>query len=218
MKKVGVILAGCGYLDGAEIQESVITLLALERAGLEPVCMAPNKDQYHVINHLSGEVQEETRNVLVEAARIARGQVEDITAVNGKDLDALVIPGGFGAAKNLTTFALEGSGGTVDPDVRRLVMEVHEARKPLGLICIAPAIGAQLLGDTGVEVTIGTDPDTAREIEKCGARHVDCPVEAIHADEARRVISTPAYMLGKGALEVSRGIDKLVNTLADWLR
>lgn len=219
MKKVGVVLPGCGFMDGAEIQESVLTLLALERAGLEPVCMAPNKDQYHVMNHLTGQVEAgEKRNVLVESARIARGQIEDLAAVEAKDLDALVFPGGFGAAKNLSTFAVDGAAGAVDGEVRRLMTEIFEARKPIGLICIAPAVGAQILGETGVEVTIGNDADTAAEVEKCGARHFDCAVEEIHVDEERRVISTPAYMLGKSALEVSRGIDKLVDKLADWLR
>lgn len=217
MKKVGVVLSGCGVFDGAEIQESVLTLLALERAGAEAVCMAPDKDQFHVVNHLTGQEANERRNVLAEAARIARGNIEDIASVKAADLDGLVFPGGFGAAKNLSDFASTGPAATVDPEVRRLVNEVFEARKPIGFICISPALGALILGETGVELTIGSDPEVARAIEDCGGRHVVCGVEEIHIDEERRIISTPAYMLGQNILEVSKGIDRLIKTLVDWI-
>jgi enhancing lycopene biosynthesis protein 2 len=216
-KKVGVILAGCGVFDGSEVQESVLTLLALERAGVEAVCMAPNKDQYHVINHLTGEETDETRNVLVESARIVRGKIEDIAGVSAADLDALVLPGGFGAAKNLNTFAVDGPKAKLDPEVERLVREVSEAAKPIGFICITPAIGAQVLGHKGVELTIGNDPEVAAGLESFGARHISCGVTDIHTDQERRVISTPAYMLGQNTLEVSEGIDKLVRTLVEWI-
>lgn len=218
MKKVGVLLSGCGVFDGAEIQESVLTLLALDKAGVHAVCMAPDKDQHHVINHLTGQEEAgERRNVLVEAARIARGNIENLASVRAADIDALILPGGFGAAKNLSTFALKGAAGEVDPEVRRLVTEVHEARKPIGLICIAPAVGAQILGPVGVEVTIGTDAGTAREIEACGARHFSCEVTEIHVDAARKVVSTPAYMLGQTISDVSKGIDALVRTVVEWI-
>ncbi len=216
-KKVGVILAGCGVFDGSEVQESVLTLLALERAGVQAVCMAPDKDQFHVINHLTGKESNETRNVLVESARIARGNIENLATVGADDLDALVLPGGFGAAKNLSRFAVEGPESEVDPEVRRLIEEMSAARKPIGFLCISPAIGAQVLGQTGVEVTIGTDRETASAIESCGARHIDCPVTEIHIDQERKVISTPAYMLGQNILEVSKGIDKLIQTLVEWI-
>ena len=217
MKKAGVLLAGCGVYDGAEVSESVLTLLALEKAGVQAVCMAPDKDQYHVINHLTGKETEERRNVLVEAARIPRGNIENLAAVKAADLDALILPGGFGAAKNFSTFAVDGPEGPVDPDVRRLMTEMFEARKPIGLICISPAVGAQILGQTGLEVTIGNDEATARAIETCGAHHVNCSVSEIHVDEERRIISTPAFMLGQNILDVSKGIDKLVQTLVDWI-
>lgn len=217
-KRVGVILAGCGYLDGAEIYESVLTLIALEKAGLEAVCMAPDVDQHHVINHLTGKEMPETRNVLVEAARLARGNIEDIAGVSGKEIDALILPGGFGAAKNLCTFAIEGPNGRVNPDVRRLVRDVFAARKPLGFICISPAIGAMVLGETGVELTIGNDKSTAGAIESLGARHADCGVTEIHIDPDRKVVSTPAYMLGQNILEVSSGIEKLVKCLVEWMQ
>ncbi|NBD38727.1 MAG: isoprenoid biosynthesis glyoxalase ElbB [Verrucomicrobia bacterium] len=216
--KIGVILAGCGVYDGSEVTESVLTLLALEKAGAEPVCMAPDKEQLHVINHLTGEETGEKRNVLVESARIVRGNIEDVAAASADDLDALVLPGGFGAAKNLSRFAVDGPDGEVDPGVRKLIEEVHGARKPIGFICITPAIAAQVLGGEGVEVTIGTDDETASAIESCGARHVKCAVDEIHEDPERRVVSTPAYMLGQGPAEVAPGIDKLVQTVMAWIR
>ena len=216
MKKIGVLLAGCGVFDGSEIHEAVLTLLAIEKAGGCAVCMAPDKEQLHVVNHLTGKETGESRNVLVEAARIARGNIENLATIGADDLDALVLPGGFGAAKNLSRFAVDGPAGAVDPEVRRLVGEMHAARKPIGLICISPAIGAQILGSEGVEVTIGNDPATAAAIESCGARHIVCGVTEIHTDEERRVISTPAYMLGQNILEVSKGIEKLIQTLVEW--
>ena len=216
--KVGVILAGCGVYDGSEVTESVLTLLALEKAGAEPVCMAPDKEQLHVINHLTGEETGEKRNVLVESARIVRGNVEDVAGASADDLDALVLPGGFGAAKNLSRFAVDGPDGEVDPGVRKLIEAVHAARKPIGFICITPAIAAQVLGGEGVEVTIGTDEATASAIESCGARHVDRAVDEIHEDPERRVVSTPAFMLGQRPSEVAPGIEKLVRTVMGWIR
>ena len=217
MKKVGVLLAGCGVYDGSEVREAVLTLLALEKAGAQYICMAPDREQLHVINHLTGkEAEGETRNVLVESARIARGDIEDVASIGADDIDALVVPGGYGAAKNLSRFAVDGPDGEVDPSVRRLMEEMFEARKPIGLICIAPAVGAQVLGKAGIEVTIGNDAETAEAIEKCGARHVNRTVTEIHTDQERRIISTPAYMLGQNVLEVSKGIEKLVQTLVDW--
>ncbi|MGA1204496.1 MAG: isoprenoid biosynthesis glyoxalase ElbB [Opitutales bacterium] len=217
MKRIGVLLSGCGVFDGAEIHESVLTLLAIEKAGAEAVCMAPDKAQLHVVNHLTGEVAGESRNVLVEAARIARGNIRDLAVVGGGDLDALILPGGFGAVKNFSGFAVEGPASKVDPQVRRIVEEVHQAGKPVGLICISPAIGAQILGKEGVEVTIGTDRETAVAVESCGARHIDCGVTDIHVDKERRVVSTPAYMLGQNVLEVSKGIEKLVQSVVELI-
>ncbi len=217
MKRVGVLLAGCGVFDGAEIHEAVLTLLAIEKNGAEAVCMAPNKPQFHVINHLTMEVADEERNVLVESARIARGNVRDLATIEAQELDALVVPGGFGAAKNFSGFAVEGPESEVDPEVRRLVEAMYEADKPIGLICISPAVGAQILGKTGVEVTIGTDADTAAAIESCGAVHINCGVTEIHTDTDRKVVSTPAYMLGQNVLEVSKGIEKLVQTVVEWI-
>ena len=209
--KVGVLLAGCGVYDGAEIHEAVLTLLALDRLGAEAVCLAPDVPQMHVVDHLTGRPAEgESRNVLVESARIARGNVTDVAKADAGALDALVIPGGFGAAKNLCDFAVKGSGCAVQPDVARLVGAVHGAGKWVGAICIAPALVARLLGAEAPKLTIGTDPDTARAIEAMGACHVGCSVEEIVVDEERRIVTTPAYMLGPSIAAVAQGIEKLV--------
>jgi enhancing lycopene biosynthesis protein 2 len=207
--RVAVVLSGCGYLDGAEIHESVITLLALDRAGAEVHCFAPDKPQMHVVDHRSGEeVPGESRNVLAESSRIARGEIADVAEANAADFDAVILPGGFGAAKNLSSFATEGADCTVDPGVEKLLRATHEAGKPVGLICIAPAVGARLFPE--VELTIGSDPDTAGALEQMGAHHKACPVESFVSDERAKVVSCPAYMLGPGIKDVAAGIEKLV--------
>lgn len=210
MKKVAVILAGCGVFDGAEIHESVLTLLQLERSGAQYQCLAPNIDQLHVVNHLTGEVAEgEQRNVLVEAARIARGEILDLGQANADDYDALIIPGGFGAAKNLCDFAVTGSNCTLNPDVQRFTQAIHGAGKPVGLICIAPAMTPLLFGQ-GTTCTIGSDADVATAIETMGGHHQACPVNEIVIDHEKKVVTTPAYMLAGSVLEAASGIDKLV--------
>lgn len=210
-KKIGVVLSGCGVMDGAEIHESVLTLLAIDRAGGEAVCMAPNVNQMHVIDHAKGQpAAGETRNVLVESARIARGKIRDMAGVKAVELDALIFPGGFGAAKNLCTFAVDGANCKVNPDVERLVMEMFKARKPIGFICISPALAAKVLGREGVKVTIGHDKSTAGAIEQMGARHIECKVDDIVVDEGHRVVSTPAYMCARSIREAAAGIEKLV--------
>lgn len=215
-KKIGVILSGCGVYDGAEIHESVITLLAIDRHGAEAVICAPDAPQMHVINHLSGEVaQGETRNVLVESARIARGNIEDIAKITADQIDALILPGGFGAAKNLCDFAVKGADCTVHPEVARLVREVHAAGKPVAAVCIAPALLAKVLGDESPALTIGNDPDTAGAMESLGAHHVACPVREMVVDEKRKLISTPAYMLAQNISEAAEGIEKTVSTLIE---
>jgi len=212
MPKVGVVLSGCGVMDGSEIHESVAALLALDRAGADAVCMAPEMDQMHVVNHATGDVSGETRNVRIESARIARGRVLDVADVSAQSLDALIFPGGFGAAKNLCDFAVRGAACEVQTDVARLVREMHAAGKPIGAICISPALVARVLGKTapGLELTIGTDPTTARALEEMGARHVPKEAGGIHVDRKNKVVSTPAYMLAKGIGEAASGIEKLV--------
>ncbi|MFH1743578.1 MAG: isoprenoid biosynthesis glyoxalase ElbB [bacterium] len=216
MVRVGVLLAGCGVMDGAEIHEAVLTLLALDRAGAETICMAPDMDQMHVVNHLTNqEVKGENRNVLVEAARIARGNIRDIAKVKVGDLDALVIPGGFGAAKNLCTFAVDGPSCRVQPEVRRLISEMAEAGKPIGAICISPAILAAVLGSKKPTVTIGTDPQTAQTLEGMGVIHQNCPVDQAVTDEAHKLVTCPAYMLGPSIKDVAKGIEALVKKVLE---
>lgn len=216
-KRVAVILSGCGVYDGAEIHESVLTLLHLEEAGLEPVCLAPDVEQFHVIDHLQGAPADEKRSVLVEAARIARGAISPLGNAAIEDVDAVVLPGGFGAAKNLCSFAVDGADAKVEASVAAFLRAAHDAGKPIGLICIAPVIGALLFGQEGIRLTIGNDESTATAIQGWGAEHVEAKVDEIVVDERLRVVSTPAYMLGQSVGEVSVGIHKLVNQLAAWL-
>jgi enhancing lycopene biosynthesis protein 2 len=213
-KKVAVILSGCGVYDGAEIYESVITLLRLDQRGAQVQCFAPDIAQLHVINHLTGEEMPEARNVLVESARIARGEVKDIREANAEDFDALIIPGGFGSAKNLSNFAIEGTGCTVQPDVLTLTEAFAEAGKPVGLICISPALAAKIYGP-GVTCTIGNDTDTATALNKMGATHKECAVSDIVEDKARKLVTTPAYMLAQSISEAASGINKLVDRVLE---
>ena len=213
-KKIAVILSGCGVYDGAEIHESVITLLRLDQRGAQVQCFAPNIAQLHVINHLTGEEMPESRNVLVESARIARGNIKDIREADVEEFDALIVPGGFGAAKNLSNFAIEGAGCTVQPDVLALTEAFAEAGKPVGLICISPALAAKIYGP-GVTCTIGTDADTAAAMNKMGATHKDCAVTDIVEDKARKLVSTPAYMLAQSISEAASGINKLVDRVLE---
>ncbi|NBA94342.1 isoprenoid biosynthesis glyoxalase ElbB [Pseudomonas sp. R5(2019)] len=213
-KKVAVILSGCGVYDGAEIHESVITLLRLDQRGAKVQCFAPNVPQMHVINHLTGEEMPESRNVLVESARIARGEVKDIREADANDFDALIVPGGFGSAKNLSNFAVQGCGCTVHPDVLALAEAFAEAGKPVGLICISPALAAKIYGP-GVVCTIGHDAATSAAIVKMGGTHEECDVSEIVEDTARKLVSTPAYMLAKSIGEAASGINKLVDRVLE---
>ena len=218
-KKIGVVLAGCGYLDGAEIHEATLTLLALDRLGADVVVMAPNKEQAHVVDHQKSEPVEgaNARNVFDESARISRGNLHELGSVKAEDLDALILPGGFGAAKNLCDFAFKGTDMTVDETLSGLIQSMHGAGKPLGFICIAPAIAAKVLGEAKPKLTIGNDPDTAAALNSFGAEHVDCPVDEIVVDDRLKVVSTPAYMLGPSIAPVAKGIDKLVEKVASYL-
>ncbi|SEF55528.1 isoprenoid biosynthesis glyoxalase ElbB [Vibrio hangzhouensis] len=212
MKKVAVILSGSGVFDGAEIHESVLALHAIEKANASWHCFAPNVEQLHVINHLTGEVTEEKRNVLVEAARIARGNIEDVAKLNVDDFDALLLPGGFGAAKNLTDFALKGAECSINAHVASACRAFAEALKPAGYLCIAPAI-IPLIYPENVKATIGNDIDTAAGYNALGGQHVDCPVDDYVFDEQHKVLSTPAYMLAENISQAASGIDKLVAKL-----
>ena len=210
MKKIGVVLSGCGVRDGSEIHEAVLTLLAIDQCGAEAVCMAPD-NEFTETNHLTMEETGARRNVLVESARIARGNIRNIKDVKATDLDGIVFPGGFGAAKNLCDFAVKGAAAAVHPEVSRLLKEMATESKPIGVICIAPVVTAAVLGkDLAPTVTIGTDAGTAAEIEKCGALHQDCTVTEFVVDKKNKMVSTPAYMLATRISEVHEGIGKCV--------
>lgn len=215
-KKIGVVLSGCGVFDGSEIHEAVLTMLALDRAGAHIVCMAPNVSQMHVVNHIGGKpVPGEARNAMIESARIARGEIKDIKDVAAKDIDALIFPGGYGAVKNLCTFAVDGAQCKVNPEVERLVQEMHAAKKPSGFICIAPAIAAKVLGKHKPKLTIGNDAGTAKALQTLGAEHVNCKVDEVAVDQKNKLVSTPAYMLGPSIAHVARGIDQCVAKLLE---
>lgn len=209
-KKVGIVLSGCGVYDGSEIHEAVLTLLYLDKAEAEIICMAPDMD-FDVVNHLSQEKAGETRNTLIESARIARGEIKDIKDVKSSDLDAVIFPGGFGAAKNLSNFAEKGPDAVVHPEVERILNEMAEDKKPVGAICIAPATIAKALSGKKPEVTIGSDQATASGIEGAGGTHFVCAVNEIHVDQKNKIVTTPAYMLGPGIKDIAKGIEKLVN-------
>ncbi len=217
MAKIGVLLSGCGVKDGSEIHEAVLTLLMLDQKGAEVVCMAPDIDQYDVVNHYTGKVTDENRNVLVESARIARGEINAVSEIEAVDIDGLIIPGGFGAAKNLSDFAVKGPDAQVNEDVSRLLNELVDLGKPVGALCIAPATLTKALADKHPEVTIGNDPDTAGAIEMMGGRHKICAVDMILVDKKNSIITTPAYMLGPGIKDVAMGIEKLVDKVLEMV-
>lgn len=209
-KKIGVVLSGCGVYDGSEIHEAVCTLLAIDKAGAEAVCMAPDME-FPEINHLTGEPTGVKRNALVESARIARGKIRKVDDVTAAELDAVIFPGGYGAAKNLCTFAEKGPQADILPQVRRLLTDMAAAKKPIGAICIAPALVAAVLGkEYAAKLTIGNDSGTAGAINATGSCHVDCPVSEFVVDEQHKIVSTPAYMLAGKISEAAEGIDKLV--------
>jgi enhancing lycopene biosynthesis protein 2 len=206
-------LSGCGVFDGSEIHEAVLTLLYLDQQGAEVVCMAPDIPQVHVINHLTQEEMKETRNVLVESARIARGEIKNLKDVKADDLDALIAPGGFGAAKNLSEFAFKGPEGAVNPDVKRLINDMVDAGKPVGALCIAPATVGMAIKDKSPEMTIGKDEEVIGALSAIGIKHKVCAVDEIAVDDKCKIVTTPAYMLGPGIKDVAKGIKALVKNI-----
>ncbi|CAE6921253.1 Displays glyoxalase activity [Vibrio sp. B1REV9] len=214
MKKIAVILSGTGVYDGTEIHEAVLALYAIERAGATWHCFAPNINQLHVINHKTGEEMDETRNVLVESARIARGNIDDVAKLNVDEYDALLLPGGFGVAKNLTDFAIAGAECSINTHVAQACRAFAQANKPAGYLCIAPTI-IPMIYDQGVKGTIGNDEATAAAFDRMGGEHIDCQVDEVHFDENHKVLSTPAYMLAENISQAASGIDKLVNKLVE---
>ncbi|WP_105166670.1 isoprenoid biosynthesis glyoxalase ElbB [Pseudoalteromonas sp. T1lg23B] len=214
MKKIAIILSGCGVYDGAEIHESVLTMLHIEQLGASYECFAPNVQQHHVINHLTGEEQAQQRNVLEEAARIARGNIKDLSALNANEFDALVIPGGFGVAKNLSSFAFDGAQATILESLKHCCQSFTQQHKPIAYLCIAPTLIGHI-HPKGTLATIGNDEQTAAATEQLGAKHVSCDVDDIVVDEQHKVISTPAYMLANSITQASSGIQKALQALLD---
>jgi enhancing lycopene biosynthesis protein 2 len=214
--KIGVILSGCGVFDGSEIHEAVITLLCLDLHGAAYQCLAPERP-FQTVNHLTKQpAGSEKRSVLVEAARIARGDILDLAKVKGADYDGFVLPGGFGAAKNLCTFAVDGPQCQADPQVARVLTEAHAAGRPIGFICIAPAVAAKVFGQSlHPALTIGHDAGTAAGLEKLGARHQPCDVGDFILDAPNRILSTPAYMEARSIKDVYAGVNKLVEKLVE---
>jgi enhancing lycopene biosynthesis protein 2 len=213
-KRIGVLLSGCGVQDGSEIHEAVLTLAALDKAGAEAVCMAPDRDQHDVVDHLTGKTLMEKRNMLAESARIARGEIRSVAEVDADELDGIVLPGGFGAVKNLSSFAREGAECTVDPDVARLLEDIHNAGKPIAALCIAPAVLAALFGEKlAPEITIGTDEGTAEALETMGAKHRSVNVTDVVVDRENRMVTTPCYMSASRISEIADGTKNAVREL-----
>ncbi|EMY6465859.1 isoprenoid biosynthesis glyoxalase ElbB [Vibrio alginolyticus] len=212
MKKVAVILSGSGVYDGSEIHEAVLALYAIEKAGATWHCFAPNIDQLHVINHLTGDEMDETRNVLIESARIARGNIDDVAKLNVDEYDALLLPGGFGAAKNLTDFAVSGAECSINTHVAQACRAFANAKKPAGYLCISPVI-IPMIYEQGVKGTVGNDEAVSIAFTQMGGEHTTCPVEDIVFDEKHLVLSTPAYMLAENISQAASGIEKLVSKL-----
>jgi len=211
MKKFAVLLSGCGVYDGAEIHEATLSLLAIARQGGSYEIFAPDINQHHVINHLTGEEMDEQRNVLVESARIARGQIKDLKAFNPASFDGLILPGGFGAAKNLSSWAFEGADASVLPEVEEAISGMVALKKPVGALCISPVILAKVLGK--VHLTIGNDENTIDALESLGAKHVYATHGEVVVDPDLNVVTTPCYMLDATIAQIADGASNLVDAM-----
>ena len=215
MKKIAVVLSGCGVYDGAEIHESVLTMLAVSRQGASYQCFAPDIEQAHVVNHLTGGEMHEIRNVLVEAARIARGNIQPLTGYKAEDYDAIIFPGGFGVAKNLCTFAFDGVECIVIPQVEKAIRETVAAEKPIGALCISPVLLTKVLGD--VKVTIGDDETTLQAIEEMGGFHEKTTHGEIVVDEKYKLVTTPCYMLDATVDQIATGAENVVKKVMELI-
>jgi len=216
MKKFAVVLAGCGVFDGAEIHEATMTLYAIMKNGGIYQIFAPNINQYHVINHITGEEMPESRNVLVESARIARGNILDLNEFRATEYDAIIFPGGFGVAKNFSDFAFQGANQTVNHQIEKIIKDMAQLKKPIGALCISPAIIAKVL--EGVEITIGNDLGTAQAIEAMGASHKITNHGEVVIDTKYNVVTTPCYMLDANILHIADGANNLVKTIFEMFK
>lgn len=218
MSKVCVILSGAGHLDGAEMRESIFTLLTLDQRNISVDVFAPDMEQSHVINHLNGQEMSESRNVLIESARLTRGRVQPLTDLVPENYNALVIPGGFGVAKNLSDFAFNGTTAEVQKDIQEIILAFHSTQKPICALCIAPALLALTLQGKHVELTVGNDEETISVLEKLGTNHIKKPITQFHFDADNKIFTTPAYMYGTGKLSnIYEGVSKTIHALCDFL-
>lgn len=213
MKKIAVVLAGNGVFDGSEIHEATLTLYSIVKNGATYELFAPNIDQYHVINHITGDEVNEKRNVLTEAARIGRGKINDLAGFKADDYDAIIFPGGFGVAKNLCTFAFEGENCKVNLDVEKAVRSMAERKKPIGALCIAPVLIAKILGE--IDITIGQNKDIAKVIKNMGANHIDTTHGEVVVDEKNKIITTPCYMLDANIAQIGDGANNVVKKILE---
>lgn len=221
--KIGVLLSGCGVYDGAEIQETVLTLLAINEAGAEAVCLAVNKNQHHVINHLSGEEMPESRNMIVEAARIARGAVHDLSTFDVSNLDALVIPGGFGSAKNFSTWAFDGPNGSILPEIKKIIQQFISDKKPIAALCVSPVLMALALGDSELHptMTLGSNLEKSpydiqaftAGMEQKGVSSEMKTIREISVDEKLKIVSAPCYMMEASIVEIRNNISQAIKAL-----
>ncbi len=213
MKKFAIVLSGCGVFDGSEIHEAVLSMLAVKRAGADYSLFAPNIPQHHVVNHLTGEEMLEQRNVLVESARIARGQIQDLKEYKPTDFDVLLLPGGFGAAKNLSDYAFKGAGMEVLPELSNAIKETYKLKKPIAAVCISPMILAKVLGLEQIQMTIGSDAETASHAESFGTKHQATQTGEILFDKEHRVFTAPCYMLNANITDIATETQKLVDEI-----
>jgi len=216
MKKFAVVLSGSGVFDGSEIHEATLSLYAIANNGGSYEIFAPDINQHHVINHLSGEEMNEQRNVLVESARIARGKIRPLNEFDAQEFDAILFPGGFGAAKNLSDWAFKGPDGSVIPEVTRAIRSMADLGKPIGALCISPVLIAKTLH--GAELTIGSDPETANAVEKAGAKHFQTTHGEVVIDEKYNIATTPCYMLDANILQIGAGADNIVKAMLKMMK
>ncbi len=209
--KFAVVLSGCGVYDGAEIHEAVMTLLAVKKQGASYQVFAPDVMQHHVVNHLTGEIMNESRNVLTESARIARGKIKPLKEYMADNFDGIIFPGGFGVAKNLSSYAFDGPEMKIDKVVEKAIRETHEAGKPIGALCIAPVLVARILG--GIEVTVGGEGDTAADIRAMGGIHLKTGNGDIIVDRKNKIVTSPCYMLDASITDIETGASEAVKAI-----
>ncbi len=214
--KIAVVLSGCGVYDGAEIHEAVFTMLSIAKAGFQYEIFAPNINQHHVINHITGEETNETRNVLVESARIARGNIKPLDKLNSNDFDAVIFPGGFGVAKNLCSFAFDGENCSVNPEIEKTIKKFHSKEKPIGAICISPVLIAKVLQNS--KITIGTDLATIEIIEKLNNKHIKSKITEVVVDRRHKIVTSPCYMLDADISQIAKSTDKVMEAIIDLIK